>query len=700
MAQHAAMNDAAPHHHHQGPQAPEHDHHAMMVAGLRRRFIVATAVTIPLLVLSPTIQQWLHFSLTFAGQRYLLFALATVIALYGGWPFYVGAVQALRSGLLDMMVLVSLAVISGYLFSVGATFWFRAADFYWEISTLVVFLLFGHWMEMRAMRAASGALTELVRLMPPTANLIQDGEIREISTDALKVGDHILVRPGERMPIDGKVVEGETSVNEAMVTGESKPVAKHEGDEVIGGAINGEGAVRVEVTRTGENTALSQIIRLVQSAQASKSRTQRLADRAAHYLTLTAIIVGGGAFVVWYLVVGQNPVFATLRAITVIVIACPHALGLAIPIVITVATTLAARSGMLVRNSDAAEAAARLDTVIFDKTGTLTRGEFGVTDVIAAADLDQDALLAAVAAVEANSEHTIALGVVNSARERGLTLPQSQGFEAIPGRGARARLNGRELYAGNRSLMEQIGVGVGELAGRAETLAGQGKTVIYAAREGRLLGLIALADLVRSESREAVDELKELGIEVAMLTGDSRAVAQHVAQQLGLETVFAEVLPEQKSAKVKELQDRGKRVAMVGDGVNDAPALVQADVGIAIGAGTDVAVESAQVVLVRNDPREVAALIRLSQTTVRKMKQNLAWATGYNTLAIPAAAGAFAPLHFVLPPQAAALIMAASSIVVVINALLLRRLRLRREAPPQPPAPVPQTAMGAAHHMH
>jgi Cu2+-exporting ATPase len=525
--------------------------------------------------------------------------------------------------------------------------------------------------------------------------------MREVSTDELKVGDRILVRPGEKVPIDGRVVEGATSVNEAMVTGESRPVSKDEGDDVIGGTINGEGSIRVEVTRTGENTALAQIISLVQSAQASKTRTQRLADRAAQYLTFTAIIFGAGAFIAWYFIVRETAVFAMLRAITVVVIACPHALGLAIPIVVTVATTLAARTGMLVRNSDANETAARLDTVIFDKTGTLTKGEFGVSDIVALGGATDDEVLATVAAIEGDSEHTIARGVVASARERGLEIPHAQGFEAIPGRGAKATVNGTEIYAGNRALMEHIGAPVDEAARAVESLSAAGKTVIYAVRDGRLMGVIALEDIIRDESRAAVAELKGLGLEVAMLTGDSRAVAEHVAQQLGLDTFFAEVQPDQKSAKVKELQGRGKRVAMVGDGINDAPALVQADIGIAIGAGTDVAVESAQVVLVRNDPREVAALVRLSKATMRKMKQNLAWATGYNVIAIPAAAGVLAPFGVVLPPEWAALIMAASSIIVVANALLLRRTKLRAaESEPPAAAAQPQPTLGAAEHGH
>ena len=657
---------------HEHRKAEDHDHHAMMEADFRRRFWVVLALTIPILLLSPTIQGWLGFRLTFPGARYLLFLMATGVTFYGTWPFYQNARKALRSGLLDMSVLVSLAVSAGYLFSVGSTFVFTGIDFYWEISTLVGVLLLGHWLEMRAIRGTAGALRELVKLIPPTANRIVDDRVEEVPTAELVVGDLLLVRPGEKVPIDGEVVEGQSSVDEAMITGESKPVLKGPGDEVIGGTLNGEGALRVRVARTGEETALAQIVKLVKEAQASKPKIQRLADRAAHWLTIAAVVVGLGTFLFWTLATAQPLVFALTLTVTVLVIACPHALGLAIPVVTTISTTLGARHGMLIRNAQAAETARRLDAVIFDKTGTLTRGEFGVTDVVPLSGWDEETLLRRVAAIEINSEHVIARGIVSAAGDR---LPEVQGFRALPGKGVQAEVEGVSLAVGNRALMEELEVAVPDDPLVAE-LGRQGKTVVYAAADNRLVGAVGLADLVREESREAVAALKRMGIEVAMLTGDSRAVAEWVAAELELDIVFAEVRPEEKAAKVKELQSQGKVVAMVGDGINDAPALVQADVGIAIGAGTDVAIESADVVLMKDDPRDVGKLIKLSQATMRKMRQNLAWATGYNTVAIPAAAGVFYPLGLVLRPEWGALIMAASTIIVAANALLLRRAKL------------------------
>ena len=657
---------------HEHHKAEGHDHHAMMEADFRRRFWVVLALTVPILLLSPTIQGWFGFRLTFPGARYLLFIMATIVTFYGTWPFYRGARKALQRGVLDMSVLVSLAVSAGYLFSVGSTFVFIGIDFYWEISTLVAVLLLGHWLEMRAVRGTAGALRELVKLIPPTANRLVDDRVEEVPTAELEVDDLLLVRPGEKVPIDGEVVEGRSSVDESMITGESKPVSKGPGDEVIGGTLNGEGALRVRVTRTGEETALAQIVNLVKEAQASKPRIQRLADRAAHWLTIIAVLAGLGTFLFWTLAAAQPLVFALTLAVTVLVIACPHALGLAIPVVTTISTTLGARQGMLIRNAEATETARRLDAVIFDKTGTLTRGEFGVTDVVPLAEWDRETLLRRVAAVEVNSEHVIARGIVNAA---GGSRPEVRGFRALPGKGVQAEVEGVALAVGNRALMEELGLPIPDDPRLAE-LGRQGKTVVYAAADGRMVGAIGLADLIREESREAVAALKRMGIEVAMLTGDSRAVAEWVAGELGLDVVFAEVKPEEKAAKVKELQSQGKVVAMVGDGINDAPALVQADVGIAIGAGTDVAIESADVVLVRSDPRDVVKLIRLSRATMRKMRQNLAWATGYNAVAIPAAAGVFYPLGLVLRPEWGALIMAASTIIVAANALLLRRTPL------------------------
>jgi Cu2+-exporting ATPase len=652
---------------------PEHDHHAMMERDMRKRFFFVLVLTVPVLLLSPTIQSWFGFNLpSLAGSDLILFSLASVIVGYGAWPFYRGASTALRNRKADMDVLVSIAVLAGYLYSVGATFFFQdAPDFYWEISTLVLFLLFGHWMEMRSIRGAAGALRELVKLIPPTANrLLEDETVEEVDTAQLQVDDLILIRPGEKVPIDGVVISGRSSVNEAMVTGESKPVTKSEGDDVLGGTINGEGSLRVRVTRTGEETALSQIINLVRQAQATKPRVQKLADRAASYLTLIAITVGAATFLYWYGVADAGTLFALTLAITVIVIACPHALGLAIPTVTVISTTMGAQRGLLVRNAEGLEAAKNLDVVVFDKTGTLTRGEFGVTDVVARGNPDQDGLLRRAAAVEMNSEHVIAKAIVSHARAMGLDLPAVTDFEAIPGKGARGTVDGHAVLLGNRALLRDLGL---EPDKQAEALASQGKTVVHVVIDGKVAGLIALADLIREESREAVEALRGMGIRMAMLTGDNQATAAYVAEELSLDTFFAEVLPEEKAKTVTKLQEEGHAVAMVGDGVNDAPALVQANVGIAIGAGTDVAMESADIVLVRNDPGDVVRLVRLSQLTGRKMQQNLLWATGYNAIALPLAAGVAVPFGIILRPEWAALFMAASSILVVANALLMKR---------------------------
>jgi len=667
---HHAMAPSPPGH--AGHASPGGDHHAMMEAEMRQRFFVVLAFAIPLLILSPTIQGWFGYQLAFPGVRYVLFVLASAVAIYGGWPFYRDALAALRTGLLDMNVLVSLAVLSGYLFSVGTTFFFEAMDFYWEISTLVAVLLLGHWLEMRAVRGTGGALRELTRLIPPMANRVAaDGSVESVPTAQVEKGDLLLVRPGEKVPVDGVVAEGTSSVNEAMLTGESKPVGKGPGDAVIGGTLNGEGALRVRVDKTGAETALAQIIALVQEAQESKPPVQRLADRAAHWLTIIAVVVAAATFAYWFAVARQPAVYALTLAVTVLVIACPHALGLAIPVVTTISTTLAARSGILIRNAEATETARRLTTVVFDKTGTLTKGEFGVSDVLLLGGWSEAELLAKVASVEVNSEHVIARAIVRAAQTRGLPLSGVGDFHAVPGKGARATVDGARLYVGNGALLAEIGLRAPEHPALAEW-GRQGKTAVYAATDGRLLGALGVADVIRDESHEAVRALQAMGLQVAMLTGDSQAVADYVGRELGLNVVLAEVRPADKAAKVKELQSQGRVVAMVGDGVNDAPALVQADVGVAIGAGTDVAVESAQVVLIKNDPRDVVRLIRLSRATMRKMYENLAWATGYNLITIPIAAGVLQPWGITLRPEWGALLMSASTVIVAVNALLLK----------------------------
>ncbi len=700
MTQHArppkgSIRGLEPHRAH-APGPPTEDHHLAMERDFRRRFVVVLALIVPTLVLSPSIQHWLGFRLDFPGSGLALAALATVIVFYGAWPFFRGARAQLESRRLGMDVLVSLAVGAGYLFSLAGTFFLETMDIYWESGTLVLAFLFGHWMEMRVLRGTSGALRALLQLVPKVANRIEDGEVREVPLEDVSVGDLLLVRPGEKIPIDGRVVEGVSSVNESMVTGESKPVLKSPGDEVIGGTLNGEGALRFRVTRTGSETALAQIIELVMEAQQTKPKVQRLAERAAHYLTLTAIVVGAGTFLFWDFAAGRSVVFAMTLAITVVVITCPHALGLAIPLVSTVSSALAARRGMLIRNAEVTEVAHRVSVVLFDKTGTLTRGELGVTEVIARGDEDEAIRLAA--ALEVESEHPLARAVVEEAARRGLAIPHAEGFQAIPGRGARATVEGHELVLGSRTLMEERGVDLSGIRPDIERLGARGDSVVYAARQGELLAAIAMADIVRDESREAVRKLCEMGLEVWMITGDGRLVAEHVARELGVTDYFAEVLPEQKAEKVRELQSRGKVVAMVGDGVNDAPAITQADVGIAIGAGTDVAIEAGSVILVRNDPRAVVDLIRLSRATMRKMRQNLGWATGYNVVAIPVAAGVLVPYGIVLQPAIAALLMAASTICVAVNAMLLMRSRIgpAEERAHQPP--VPTRAQVVHHH--
>ncbi len=642
----------AEHRAHATGRPAEHNHNAMMEQEMRRRFFVVLVLAIPVLILSPSIQSWAGFRLPdLPGLNLVLVVLASIIVLYGGVPFYRGAATALRARTADMDVLVSLAVLSGYLYSVGATFLFAASDFYWEVSTLVLFLLFGHWMEMRSVRGASGALRELVKLIPPSANRVKaDGSIEEVETALLALGDVVLVRPGEKVPIDGVVLEGASSI--------------------LGGTINGEGVLRVRVTKTGEETALAQIVNLVREAQESKPRVQRLADRAATALTLIAVSLGVVTFAYWFGVARADSLFALTLMITVFVIACPHALGLAIPTVTVISTTMGAQRGLLIRNADGLEAAKDLDTVLFDKTGTLTTGRFGVTDVIPFGSWSEADMLRLAAGVERNSEHVIAKAIVAYTESRGLALPEVVDFTALPGKGARAKAERHSVVLGNRALLKDLGL---EPPAEADRLAAQGKTTVHAIIDDRLAGVIALADLIRDESREAVADLKTMGIGVAMLTGDNRATAAYVAGQVGLDTFFAEVLPGDKAAAVERLQKRGQRVAMVGDGVNDAPALVQADVGIAIGAGTDVAMESADMVLVRNDPRDVVRLIRLSRLTSSKMRQNLVWATGYNAVALPLAAGVGVPVGIVLRPEWGALFMAASSVIVVTNALLMRR---------------------------
>jgi Cu2+-exporting ATPase len=576
-----------------------------------------------------------------------------------------------------MSVLVSLSVLTGYLFSVAATFMFDADVFYEAAAMLVTFVLFGHWMEMRARAGTSQAIEKMLSLTPPMATVIRDGQEVQVATDDVQVSDVLLIRPGDKIPVDAVVTEGESAVNESMITGESLPVKKKPGDGLIGATINGNGRLIARATKVGADTTLSQIVKLVQSAQSSKAPAQRLADRAAHYLVLVAIIAGTLTFLGWYVVLGADVIVALTFAITVVVITCPDALGLATPTAVMVGTGMGAERGILYKNAESLENPAHLTAVIFDKTGTLTQGEPEVVELATSVNPgDEDEMLRLLASAEASSEHPLAQAVVKSAEARGLELSKTEGFQAIPGHGAEATVDGLHVLFGNRKLMSDRDIELGGLVERAEAMEGAGRTVVYVAIDGKLAGLIAIADAVRPSARQAVQNLQAQGIEVAMLTGDNRGTAERVAGELGITTVFAEVLPDQKQDKVKELQAQGHKVGMVGDGINDAPALAQADVGIAIGAGTDVAVETADVVLMKSEPFDAVRMVELSKATLRKMRQNLGWATGYNMIAIPIAAGILAPLGFTLRPEIGALAMSGSSILVAVNAVLLKRARL------------------------
>ena len=662
----AAHGPAAP----GGHPAGAHGAHRHMLEDFRNRFIVSLILTVPILVLSPVIQSFFGISFTFAGSDLVLLVLSTAVYAYGGYPFLSGMIGELRTRLPGMMTLIAVAITVAYGFSAAVVLGLVTGEpFFWELATLIDIMLLGHWVEMRSVLGASRALEELVKIMPSGAHVLREGgRIEDVGIEALRPGDLVLVRPGEKVPVDGVVTDGKSSVDESMLTGESKPVSKKAGDRATGGSINGEGALTVEVRKTGKDTYLNQVIELVRKAQESKSRAQDLANRAALLLTLIALSVGAVTFTGWYLL-GGGLDFAVQRAATVMVIACPHALGLAVPLVIAVSTALAANAGLLIRERQAFERARDLQAVVFDKTGTLTRGVFGVTDVIPLGGVPEGEIIRRAASLEGSSEHPIARGIVRSAGEKGIEPVHPEEFRALPGKGVEGRIGG---------VLTRV-VGPGFLAGegievrdpRVEKAASQGKTVVFLLEDRAVVGALALADIIREESREAVSRLKAMGIRCMMLTGDNRFVAGWVAGEIGLDDYFAGVLPHEKSEKIREVQGK-YRVAMVGDGINDAPALVQADVGIAIGAGTDVAVESADIVLVRSDPRDVADIILLSRKTYRKMVENLLWATGYNSLAIPLAAGVAVSYGIVLTPAAGAILMSASTVIVAVNARTLR----------------------------
>ncbi len=643
----------------------------------KRRFFVSLVLSIPVLLYSEGFQALVGFSVpTFPGSEWLSPLFAVVIFAYGGMPFIEMAVPELRARSPGMMTLITLAISVAFVYSLATLVVLPGMDFFWELATLIDIMLLGHWIEMRSVRQASGALSELARLMPDTAERITENGVKEVPAADLTEGDLVLVRPGASVPADGVVEKGDSNVDEAMITGESMPVSKQPGDEVIGGTVNGEGSLRVRVSATGDDTTLSGIMRLVEEAQSSKSKTQMLADRAAGWLFYVALAAAGVTTVAWVIAIGFD-VGVVERVVTVLVIACPHALGLAIPLVVAINTSLAARNGMLVRDRIAMEQAREIDTVVFDKTGTLTEGEQGVVAIETVAGTDTDEALAVTAAAEGDSEHIIARAIREAAEERGLSLPETSDFEAIKGRGVQATVEGEVVHIGGPNLLKQLDIEPSpDLVAFADAAGENAQSVVYLVRDGEAVAAIALADVIRDESRQVVDALHELGFEVAMLTGDSEDVARAVADELGIDTYFAEVLPEDKDEKIAGLQSDGKLVAMVGDGVNDAPALARADVGIAIGSGTDVAVESADVVLVQNNPVDVVRLIILSRKSYRKMQENLVWAAGYNVFAIPLAAGVLAPIGILLSPAVGAVLMSLSTIIVAINAQFLRRTDL------------------------
>ena len=644
------------------------DHHRMMLQDFKKRFIVSTILTIPILFLSPFIQRLLGFEISFPGHLYVLFTLSTIVYFYGGYPFLKGLFNEIRIQKPGMMTLIGLAITVAYAYSDAVVFIIPGKTFFWELVTLIDIMLLGHWIEMRAVMGASRALEAITKLIPSQAHLITEDEtIINVPTSKLKPGDKVLVRPGERIPADGVVIKGETSIDESMLTGESIPVAKKVGDTVIGGSINLEGAIVVEITHTGAQTYLAQIIRLVQEAQKTRSRIQDLADRAALILTIIAIVGGLSTFLAW-LMIGYDPLFSLERMVTVMVITCPHALGLAIPLVVAVSTSMSAQNGFLIRDRRAFERARNIQVIVFDKTGTLTEGRFGVTDIIPLEGHSEEDVLALAASLEVNSEHPIGYGIVEKAKEMNIKLYDVSNFKSIPGRGVQGVIDGKNVMIIGPGYLKEMGITVNEP--KVKEVQEQGKTTVFVLVDNKIIGAIALADIIRPESIEAIKELKKMGIHCVMLTGDNKIAAQRVAEQIGIDEVFAEVLPHEKVEVIKQLQKRGYIVAMVGDGVNDAPALIQADVGIAIGAGTDIAIESADIILVRNDPKDAVSVVKLAKITYKKMKENLLWATGYNMVAIPTAAGVLYKYGILLSPAIGAILMSISTVIVAINARL------------------------------
>jgi Cu2+-exporting ATPase len=663
-------------------QATEHVHtkmnhaasgHMIHIAMYKTRFFVCLFLTVPVLVLSGAVQSTLHYTLALPYQMYVLLILCAIIYVYGGWPFLKGLTQEIRNLQPGMMTLIATAISVAFFFSVATVFVPVGSDFFWELATLIDVMLLGHWIEARSILGASRALEELVKIMPTAAHLLKDGEIEDVSVSQLKADDLILVRPGEKIPSDAIVVDGESFVNDALLTGESKPVHKAKQSQVIGGAINGDGALTVKVERTGKETYLAQVIKLVRKAQESRSRTQDLANRAAALLFYVAVIVGAITYGVWALI--GNAQFAITRSVTVLVIACPHALGLAIPLVVALSTSITSKRGILIRDRKAFETVKDVNAVVFDKTGTLTTGQFGVSDLVPY--IPEDTFLRLTASIEKNSEHIIAKTIVEYATKRVTKIPETKAFKALPGKGVEGIVEGKKVYVGSPNLLKELNIELNDE--KIVALQEEGKTVVFTVIDGRLAGAFALADKIREESREAINRLKAKGVKVYMLTGDAEAVAKGVSKELGIDDYFAQVLPNQKAEKIELLKQKAYKVAMVGDGINDAPALVTADVGIAIGAGTDVAIESADIILVKNDPRDVPQVTDLSKKTYSKMVQNLWWAAGYNIFAIPLAAGVLVNFGIIIDPAVGAILMSLSTVLVAINSQTLRRYKPKAE---------------------
>ncbi|MBI4033430.1 heavy metal translocating P-type ATPase [Candidatus Saccharibacteria bacterium] len=662
------------HEHEHGRELDKHAGHS--VAMFRDKFWLSLLLTIPVLLYSESVQNWLNITTPgFSGSSYIPLIFSTIIYFYGGLVFLKGAVGEIKARLPGMMTLIAMATTVAYVYSVATEFLISGDGLFWELSTLITIMLLGHWLEMASIKKAESALDAIAQLLPDKAEKLVNGRPQTVLVSELEVGDRVLIRPGAAIPVDGVITEGASSVNEAAISGESKPVGKAVDDEVVAGTINQDGSLTVRVAKIGDDTALAGIMRLVAEAQASKSNIQALADKAALVLTVIAITIGVFTFLAWIL--ARDTDFALERSVAVLIIACPHALGLAIPLVVSISTTLSARNGLLVRKRLALESARNLDWVLFDKTGTLTKGEHGVTDILSAEGYSQDDVLRIAAGLEQNSEHIIGKGIVKKARERGLKIAKATDFKALPGVGVEGVFDKTTYIAASSRYVDDNRLQVpDEIKKHMKQAATEGKTEVYLIEGKKIIGALALADIIREESKTVIAALKKMGIKTAMITGDSEDVAAHVAKQLELDQYFAEVKPEDKASKVKQLQAGGESVAMVGDGINDAPALTQANIGLAIGAGTDVAIKSADIILVKSDPRDVVKVIKLSRATYSKMKQNLAWATGYNIVAIPLAAGVLYKAGIFLVPALGAAFMSLSTIIVALNAQLLRRVSL------------------------